>query len=317
MPNYITSLNQMIAVRCAKIPRGVLFGQNINAGTFISGLSKNLTVAEGGRIMNNANCENTLCGVGFGMMLGGVHSVYFVKQLDFMLLGLDHFVNTFNFIRCSRDPKTLGSFQIILLVCDQGLQGPQSSFDSYGDFCSIARIPCYSLTNSQDSADILDTQLAVPGFRMFALSSRLCKTEFLSLQKVYRSDDCSVFQYSEGRDATIVGFNFSLYEGHQLLQKMQAQGMTASLFSANYAPEPSWDRIIESVAKTRRLVVLDDSKSVHLPCYKLIDAIHQSGVTFRRAVVTRQEIDFGMTDDRFLVDYDAFLTSLREPAPVR
>lgn len=311
MAKYINSLNQMIAERCAKIPRGVLFGQNINTGTYISGLSKNLTVAEGGRIMNNANCENTLCGAGFGMMLNGAHAVYFVKQLDFMLLGLDHFCNTFNFIRCSRDVKTLGSFQIIMLVCDQGQQGPQSSFDSYGDFCSIARIPCYSLTNAADAADILDTQLAAPGFRMIALSSRLCKTEFLPLQKVYRSDDCSVFQYSEGKDATIVGFNFSLFEGHQLSQKMQAQGMSASLFSANYLPEPDWSRIIDSVSKTRRLVVLDDSKSVHLPCYNLIDAIHQAGVTFRRDVVIRKKIDFGMTDDKFPVDYDAILASLK------
>lgn len=311
MANYITSLNQMISERCAKIPRGVLFGQNINTGTYISGLSKKLSVAEGGQIMNNANCENTLCGVGFGMMLGGAHCVYFVKQLDFMLLGLDHFVNTFNFIRCSRDIGTLGSFQIIMLVCDQGQQGPQSSFDSYGDFCSMARIPCYSLTNSADAADILDTQLAVPGFRMIALSSRICKAEFLQLQKVYRNDDCSVFQYSEGRDATIVGFNFSLVEGHQLLQKMQAQGMSASLFSANYLPDPDWSRIVESVAKTRRLVVLDDSKSVHLPCYKLMDVIHQAGVTFRRDVVTRKEIDFGMTNDKFVVDYDALLASLK------
>ena len=36
-----------------------------------------------------------------GMMLGGAHAVYYVKQLDFMLLGMDRFVNTFNFIRCS------------------------------------------------------------------------------------------------------------------------------------------------------------------------------------------------------------------------
>ncbi len=317
MANYITSLNQMIAARCAKVPRGVLFGQNINTGTFISGLSKNLTVAEGGRIINNANCENTLCGAGFGMMLGGVHAVYFAKQLDFMLLGMDHFCNTFNFIRCSRNLESLGSFQIIMLVCDQGFQGPQSSFDSYGDFCSIARIPCYTLNNNRDAEDILDMQLAVPGFRMIALSSRLCRTEFLQLEKVYRSDDCSVFQYTEGADATIVGFNFAFHEGHLLFQKMQERGLSAELFSANYVPEPSWDRIIESVARTRRLVVLDDSKSVHLPCYQLLDAIHEAGISFRRVIVTRKQVDFGMTDDKFPVDYEGIVSQLAAaPSPV-
>lgn len=312
MPNYISSMNQLIAKKCATIPRACLFGQNINAGTFISGLSKNLSVAEGGRIMNNPNIENTLCGMGFGMMLGGAQAVYFVKQLDFMLLGIDHFVNTFNFIRCSRNIGELGSFSIIMLVCDQGWQGPQSSFDSFGDFCSIARIPCYSLTNAQDAADVLETQLGAPGFRMIGLSSRLCKTEFLQLDKVYRSPDCSVFQYSEGKDVTIVGFNFALYEGHMLQKHLQEAGMSASLFSVNYLPDPEWDRIVKSVAVTKKLVVLDDSKSVHLPLYTLLDRIHEAGVSFKRVVVTRgNDIDFGMTDDVFRVDCASIIAKLR------
>jgi hypothetical protein len=128
---------------------------------------------------------------------------------------------------------------------------------------------------------------------------------------VYSAPDASVFQYSEGRDATIVGFNFGLNEGRILQQRLEEAGLTASLFSANYVPEPAWDRILQSVAVTRKIVVIDDSKSVHLPCYTLLDRIHAAGIEFKRTVVTRTNIDFGMTDDRFAVDYDGIVRSLR------
>ena len=51
-------------------------------------------------MINVGDCEATHIGVGFGLMLNGVHAVLFAKQLDFMLLGMDQLVNTYNFIRC-------------------------------------------------------------------------------------------------------------------------------------------------------------------------------------------------------------------------
>jgi pyruvate/2-oxoglutarate/acetoin dehydrogenase E1 component len=312
MANYISSLNQMLVSVCEKIPRVCLFGQNINTGTYISGLSKGLKVPADGKIINNSNCENTVCGMGFGVMLNGESCVYFVKQLDFMLLGIDHFVNTYNFIRCSRDVSKLGSFSIVMLICDQGGQGPQSSFDSFGDFCSIARIPCYTITNNQDAAAILPAQLGAPGFRMIGLSSRLCKTEFPQLNCVYQAKDSSVFQYTEGADVTIACYNFSLYEGQQLAKKLADAGLSSSLFSVNYVVNPETDRIVQSVAKTRKLIVMDDSKSVHLPAYKLLDDVSKTGVSFRRQVVTRgDDIEFGMTDDLYKVDYDAIVAAMK------
>ena len=306
MPNYITALNQSIVAKVAATPGICVFGQNINTGTFITGLSRNLAVPPDGKIINTQNSENSLCGMGFGMMLSGARAVYFVKQLDFMLLGLDHFVNTYNFIRCSRDVGTLGSFTVLALVCDQGLQGPQSSFNSLGDFCSIARVPCYSVTNSRDAERVIGRELTAPGFRIVGLSSRLFKTEFMDLPLVHAADDGSVFQYTEGADATIVCFNFSLPHGRALEQSLAAQGRQASLFSVNYVPSPDWGAIRESVAKTGRIVILDDSKSVHLPAYHLLDQIAQSNRPYRRWVVARgSEIDFGMSTDEFRVDVGA------------
>ncbi len=311
MTNYIVSVNQIIADEAAKIPNIVLYGENINKGSHISGLTRNLKVAEGGQIINVGNTEATHCGVGFGLMLNGVSSILFVKQLDFMLLAIDHFVSTYNFIRCHCDPNSLGSFTIISIICDQGFQGPQSSFNALGDICSLARIPGYTLTNNQDASHILRTELNQPGFRFITLSQRMFPTEFLELQIVDIADDSSVFQYSEGNDVTIVCFNFTLPIGHTLQTKLLEHELKSSLFSINYSPSQNWDRIKKSVELTKKIVVLDDSKSVNLLGYKLLHEVTKDCHCEDKIVITREAaIDFGVCPDNLLIDYESIISQL-------
>lgn len=308
---YITAVNRIIASEVERIPNGILFGENINNGSYISGLCRGLTSPPGGRIINVGNCEATHCGVGFGLMLNGVHSVLFVKQLDFILLGMDHFVSTYNFIRCHKEPSSLGSFTIIAIVCDQGFQGPQSSFNALGDICSLARVPGYTITNNQEAAHIFRSQLKAPGFRFICLSQRLFATEFLDLALVYAAEDGSIFQYSDGDDVTIVCFNFSLPEGRALREQFSARGVRASLFSVNHVFPQNWDRIRTSVSGTRRLVVTDDSKSVNLFGHSMVQELARQCPSFQTVVVARGvNVEFCVCPDTYQINHDAIFAKL-------
>jgi len=312
--SYITAVNDLIVSRAAQLPNAVLYGENIDNGSRISGLSRNLKTPPGGRIINVGDCEATHCGVGFGMLLNGGCAVLFCKQLDFLLLGLDHFVSTYNVIRCHKYPKSLGSFTIITIVCDQGLQGPQSSFNALGDICSLARVEGYTITNDQDAAHVLNSQVGKTGFRFIALSQALFPTEFLRLDLVYAAPDSSLFQYTEGDEATIVCFNFSLAKGHVLQQKLSARGMRSSLFSLNYAVHQNWERIRQSVQRTGKVIVIDDSKSVHLPGYRLLYEIGDSCPQARKIAISRgSDVDFGVSPDALQIDYDAIVSQLCAP----
>ena len=311
MPNYISSVNKLIAKEVGGLSDAVCFGENINNGSCISGLTRNLDVSDRSLLLNVGNCEYTHCGVGFGMMLNGATAVLFVKQLDFMLLGVDHFVSTYQNIRCHRDLKSLGSFTIVAVAYDHGYQGPQSSFNAIGDICSMARVPGYTLTNNQDSEHILQTQLGEPGFRFIALSQRHSAKELLELDLVRVSKDYGVFQYTEGADATIVCYNFSIPEGIILSEKLSENGMKASLFSVNHVVPNDWNFIKESVGQTGRLVVLDDSKSVNLQGYTLLQEVSEICPKASRIMVKREgNIDFGVSKDCFMVDYDATVSRL-------
>ena len=308
--NYINGVNDLIVAQIDRLPKATFYGENIDNGSRISGLSRNLRAPAGGRMINVGDCENTHCGVGFGMMLGGATAVLFAKQLDFLLLGMDHFVSTNNFVRCRPRPD-LGSFTVITIVCDQGLQGPQSSFNALGDICSMARVDGYTITNNQDARHVLEDQLGKPGFRFIALSQAMFGTEFLDMDLVYAAPDSSLFQYSSGSDATIVCFNFSLAKGNLLRQKLDAQGLSASLFSANYVNPQNWERISQSVARTRKLVVFDDSRSIHTPAHKLMYEVSKNVDDFKHVIVTKgNDLEFGVSPEEFHVDYDAVIAQI-------
>lgn len=134
---YVEYANSMIREEVIKKDRLVLYGQNIGAGSCLGGLTRSLKVQKNGRIINTQNSENTLVGVGFGLMLNNVSSIYFMKQQDFLLLGIDHLVNTYNIIRVNV-PKA--SFTIMPIIVDSGYEGPQSCLNSFADFCSIGSV---------------------------------------------------------------------------------------------------------------------------------------------------------------------------------
>lgn len=287
---YIEFINGEIKKAAAGRDDLFLFGQNINAGSYVSGFTKGLRTGAGGRIINSTNTENSLVGFGFGLMLSGAAAVFFVKQLDFVLLGIDQIVNTFNSIR-NREGIIKGSFTIMPIVVDSGYQGLQSSLNNLSDFCSIARVSGFTVTNKHDAEMIISSQMVSPGFRIIAISQRLFGQEILVPEKcVYQNKELTVFQYEKGNDVTIVCFNFSYSYGKILQVELQNAGLSASLFNVNSPIPVDWGVIIDDVTVSKRLVVLDDSKSENLSCYSLLAEVLEK-VKLKRKIVIKRVLD--------------------------
>jgi pyruvate/2-oxoglutarate/acetoin dehydrogenase E1 component len=311
---YIEYVNQLIGQKTQATDGLVLFGQNIAAGSHISGLTKNLKVGKGGLIINTQNSENTLTGVGFGMMLNGISSIFLMKQQDFLLLGADHLANTYNFIR-RKSPKA--SFTIVFVIVDAGYHGLQSSINNFGDLCSLARVPGFTITNREDAREIINAHLISPGFRIIGVSQRLFGQELLEVETLSVNKEKTLFEYKKGAGATIVCFNLSFPQGLGLHQKLQEKNIDASLFSVNAVTPIDWSAIIEDVKRTKNLVVLDDSKSENVSCDNLLVAALAACRMDHTLVVKRNMKGNGWlfpNPDELEVDYEAIAAALsRKP----
>jgi pyruvate/2-oxoglutarate/acetoin dehydrogenase E1 component len=308
--NYITHVNNLLQATTAKHSPLVMFGQNIGAGSCISGMTRGLKTGGGRHVLNTPNCENTLVGTGFGLMLNGVNGIFFMKQQDFLLLGIDQLVNTYNMIRRRRLET---SFTIFNVVVDSGYEGPQSALNNFHDFCSIARIPGYAITNKHDAEAIISRHLVAPGFRIIGISQRLTKLDLLENSgPVTHDPDGEIFQYTEGGDVTVACFNFSFPQGRAFCADLKQRGINADLFSVNAMLPVDWKRILQSAQRTGKLLVIDDSKSVNTCCQHLVIAAHQELKPTRIVFQTRKKTDEALSPnaDEFILDHAGLIAQL-------
>jgi pyruvate dehydrogenase E1 component beta subunit len=258
-------------------------------------------------VLNTPNSENTLVGIGFGLMLKGVDGIFFMKQLDFLLLGLDQLVNSYNIVRRRR---SRASFTMMCIVVDSGYEGPQSRLNTLGDFSSMANVPAYTLTNYHDSAAIIERHLVAPGCRIIAASQRLFREEPIRVEgPVQDYQGGAIFRYANGAHATIACFNFAFPQGHELRVAFTKRGQTASLFSVNGTLVSDWSPIVEDVRRTGCLVVLDDSRSTNRLSHQLqlaaVQAIPGVQVVVRERAASDE--DLRPHADSFKIDYPQLL----------
>ena len=91
---FVQYINGKIKRQFSEYNHSVIFGQNIVAGSRISGLGAGLDQIDNCLALNTINSENSLVGLGFGLSLCEIPSMFLMKQHDFALLGLDQLVNT-------------------------------------------------------------------------------------------------------------------------------------------------------------------------------------------------------------------------------
>jgi pyruvate/2-oxoglutarate/acetoin dehydrogenase E1 component len=309
---YLEYMNKLIKEQVRTTENCVLFGQNINAGSCLGGLTRNITVSGNSVIFNSTNAENSLVGFGFGLLMNGASAVFLMKQLDFLLLGIDHLVNTYNIIRSIKDKYPQGSFTIIATVVDSGYDGPQSSFNNFYDLCAIARVDGFNVNNKADADYLFTKEFLQPGFRIIALSQRLSKEELNETAiplKVLANGN--IFQYKEGNDVTIVSLNFSLPQALQLTEYLDEKNIHSSHYQINNITNSDWKEIIQDVMMTKKIIIIDDSKCLQTSGDYLLAKL--CGANIEKKIVLKRDIKDNWlypVSDKFEIDHEKVFSLL-------
>jgi pyruvate/2-oxoglutarate/acetoin dehydrogenase E1 component len=310
---YVEYLNGLIRSEVQKSDNCVLFGQNIDAGSCLGGLTRNIKVNAHSRIFNSTNAEYSLTGFGFGLMMNGASGVFLMKQLDFLLLGIDHIVNTYNIIRNMQEKYPNGSFTIVPTVVDSGYDGPQSSFNNFHDLCSIARVKGFTVSNKTEADHLFANQLMKPGFRIIALSQRLGKHDIIENKPpVGIFGNGEIFHYRDGKDVTVVSSNFSYPQADQLVETLLKKGIQASHFNISSGLIDDLDPVMRDIALTKKLIVIDDSKSIHTPVDQVLAQI--CGMDIQKKIVLKRQLKedwLHPVSDIFEIDESAVLDELK------
>ena len=306
---FVQFVNSLLKDKISTYDNLVVYGQNVHSGSCLSGLTRGVSDLDGVISKNSQNSENMLVGNGFGMMLNGVSSIFFMKQLDFLLLGIDHLVNTYNIVR-QQKPKS--SFTIFPITVDSGFEGPQAILNNIDDFCSIADIEAYSFTNKIDAKNIIDRYLVRPGFRIISTGQRLLQSEILDLNLIEEDKNCKHFKYKKGKDVTIICFNHAIPYGLELSNKLDSNRLSCSLFSINTHSEFDITSLLNDIQTTKNLVLIDDSRSKNPILKDFILKVNQSCNLDNEIVLTRsfEERLTKPYEDKMNLDYNNVVNTL-------
>jgi pyruvate dehydrogenase E1 component beta subunit len=310
VPTYVEFLNQRIKAAIAAEPRVVVYGQNVATGSCLSGLSRGFDKLPQCTVINTTKSEGTLVGMGFGLLLRGVSSIFFMKQQDFLLLGIEQLTSTANALR-HRD--LTASFTIVAIVVDSGWEGPQSCLNNLADFSSISHVPGYAIAGRAEAEAIIDRHMAAPGMRILGVSQRLFRTPIVDYgtPETFGADK-GLIRHATGGDATIVAFNLAFPQAAELHRALAERGLGTSLFSIPATMPETLDALLDDVARTRRLVAIDDGKSVNALVHAVVAAAHARApdlqVVEARRPWTRESA--APNADQFEVDVSRLATAL-------
>jgi pyruvate/2-oxoglutarate/acetoin dehydrogenase E1 component len=258
---YLETINKIIINTLKKKKNYLIYGQNINSGTYISGLSKNIDLVKKSKIFNTPNCEYSAIGAGFGVMIAEGNVIYFGKQLDFLLLGVDHFVNTLNAIKTNYK-KIKGSYTIITFVCDQGFQGPQSSFNNIDDLSSLAQFDTYQINTLYEARKVIPYAINKRGFKIIAIGQRLSGQKIYLGNPMHVSKNYSFINYHDKKKIIIICSNFSFYYALELKENLLKK-KSVGIININFLEKLEFDALFKYIKFSEELIFISDTKSIN------------------------------------------------------
>ena len=231
----------------------IFFGQNITYGSRISGLTKDIEKIKNTKIYNTQNSENSLVGFGLGLMLNNSNSIYFAKQLDFLLLAFDHLVNTYNYILFK---KKIGSFSIITYIVDSGYEGPQSRLHNFQEISSLSFVDCNYLIFPQDIKISLK-KIRQNNFKIFCLSQRYSKVKH-NPKLINQINNHNIFQYKKGKNGTIISIGFASYRAYELIE---SKNLDVNFYVVTNPLEIFPKKILNKILRQKFLYIFEDTRS--------------------------------------------------------
>ncbi|RIL04513.1 MAG: alpha-ketoacid dehydrogenase subunit beta [Proteobacteria bacterium] len=240
-------------------PSVVCFGLDVDDPKAIQGTTRGLVEKFGqGRVFGTPLAEDAMTGVAIGMALAGLRPVHVHIRMDFLLLAMNQLVN----IAAKSSYMYGGSVSVPIVVRSMigksWGQGAQHSQGLYSYFMHVPGLKVAAPTNPHDAKGCMIAAIRDDNPVMMVEHRLLYPHRGPLPEAPYEVRPGRARVLAQGGDVTLVGIS------HALAECLRAQRHLADVGVAAEVIDPIWlapldvDGIAASVAKTGRLVVVDN-----------------------------------------------------------
>jgi pyruvate dehydrogenase E1 component beta subunit len=256
---FIQAINDAMFEEMERDPRIILFGEDVEISMF--GDTKGLRDHFGpDRVRDTPICEALLTGMAVGMAAAGWRPVLHMMFSNFMYTGFDAIANQMSKLHL----MTGGQMKLPITVM-AGFGGGRSTAAQHSDcpyplFMNLGGINVAVPSNAGDAKGLFKTAVRSndpaiflePGGRGGELGEVPDGEHLVSFGKAAIR--------REGRDVTIVAIGAMVKLADQAAKALAANGVEAEIIDPRTLVPLDEETILASIAKTRRLVIVDEAR---------------------------------------------------------
>jgi len=255
---YIEAVREGFHQALLHDPRVFVMGQDVDAPGGMFGATRGLQEEFGPeRVFDTPLAENALTGIAIGAALAGLRPVYLHNRPDFLLLAMDQLVN-----HAAKWYYMFGgavSVPLVIWTCIGRGWGSaaQHSQALQGLFMHVPGLKLIMPSTCYDAKGLLLAAVADPN-PVIIIEHRL---NFRQAGKVppeiYQVPIGKGVVRRTGRDVTVVATSHQVLEAFSVAQELSGQGIEVEVIDPLTLRPLDQDLILNSVAKTGRLVMVD------------------------------------------------------------
>lgn len=255
---YRDALHEALDQSMARDPRVFIMGEGVDDVAGVFGTTRGLKEKYGSdRVFDTPIAENSLTGIATGAAMAGLRPVLIHARMDFLLLSFDQLVNHAA-KWCYMFGGKVNVPMVVRTISARGWgSGAQHSQCIQGMLMNVSGLKIVAPATPYDAKGLMVSAIIDNNPVLFVEHRWLHKTTGHVPEELYSIPIGKGVIRRKGEDITIVAISYMLVEALKAAEKLQEAGISAEIVDLRSLKPFDEEIILESVAKTGRLLITD------------------------------------------------------------
>src|SRR3954468_9557956 len=274
---YVHALREAVALEMARDPSVFLFGLDVDDHRAIQGSTRGLVEEFGhDRVFGTPLSEDAMTGVAIGAAMAGMRPIHVHIRMDFLMLCMNQLVNIAAKSRYMYDGQVKVPLVVRAMIGKSWGQGAQHSQGLHAMFMHVPGLKVVAPSNAHDAKGCLIAAIRDDNPVIFVEHRLLYYTDAYVPTPSYEVPFGQARVVASGDDVTLVGISHMVLECLRARELLADVGISAEVIDPISLMPLDMATIRDSVARTRRLLVVDNDWTTCGASAEILAAVAES-----------------------------------------
>ena len=276
---YVDALREGVAQEMARDPSVLVMGLDVDDHKAIQGSTRGLQEEFGPeRVFNTPLSEDAMTGVAIGAAMAGLRPIHVHIRMDFLMLCMNQLVNIAAKSHYMYGGQVKVPMVVRSMIGKSWGQGAQHSQGLHAMFMHVPGLKVVAPSNAHDAKGCMIAAIRDNNPVIFVEHRLLYGTEAYVDEAPFEVELGRARVAVPGDDITIVGISNMQIEALRASELLAEQDISAEVIDPISLMPLDVDTILASVAKTKRLLVVDNAWTACGASAEIVAAVAESGI---------------------------------------